>query len=126
MENEITAVLKNIISIDNLNLLEFEKENQKINVLILQMNIDLKIGDKALLYIKPTKLFLSKEKCAFENILKVKIKKITQGKILASVICEIKEENIEVLMLKNYVDFDKEAYLMFKASDISIIGKVDV
>ncbi len=124
MENEITAVLKNIISINNLNLLEFEKENQKINVLILQMNIDLKIGEKALLYIKPTKLFLSKEKCEFENVLKVKVKKIKKGKILANIICEITNEELEVLMLKNFADFETEAYLMFKASDISIIGKI--
>ena len=123
--NKLTAILKNIISVDNLNLLEFEKENQKINVLILQMNIDLKIGEKAILYIKPTKLFLNKEKCNFENVLKVKIKKINKGEILASVICEIGKEEIEVIMLKNYINFEKEAFLMFKASDISILGKLN-
>jgi len=122
--NKVTATLKNIISIDNLNLLEFEKNNQKIFVLILQMNVDLKIGDKVLLYIKPTKLYLNKEKCEFENILKVRVKKINQGKILASVICEIENEEIEVIMLKKKINFEKEAYLLFKASDISILEKV--
>ena len=121
MKNKITAILKNIISVDNLNLLEFEKSNQHIKVLILQMNIDLKIGDKVLLYIKPTKLFLSSEYCEFENVLKVKIKKINNGEILSSVICEIDDEEIEVIMLKK--ELKKEAFLMFKASDISIIGK---
>ncbi len=125
MENKITAVLKNIVSVDNLNLLEFEKENQRINVLILQMNINLNIGDRARLYIKPTKLFLNREKCNFENALKVNIKKINEGKILASVICETGKEEIEVIMLKNYINFEKEAFLLFKASDISIIGKIN-
>lgn len=122
--NKITAILKNIISVDNLNLLEFEKDNQKINVLILQMNINLNIGDKAVLYIKPTKLFLSNEKCEFENVLKVKIKRVEKGKILANIICEIAKEELEVLMLKDYINFEKDAYLMFKSSDISIIGKI--
>lgn len=118
--NYITAVLKNIVSVDNLNLLEFEKENQKINVLILQMNVNLNVSDKVRLHIKPTKLFLSSKKCKFENVLKVKIKKIIKGEILASIICEIQKEEIEVLMLKEFVDFENEAYLYFKSSDVSV------
>ena len=123
--NKITAVLKNIISVDNLNLLEFEKENNLIKVLILQMNLNLKIEDEVYLGIKPTKLFLSSKKCEFENVLKVKIENIKKGKILANILCDFYGDEIEVVMLKDYVDFEKEAYLLFKASDISILGKVD-
>ena len=122
--NKITAVLKNIISVNNLNLLEFEKENEIIKVLILQMNFDLKIGDKVFLGIKPTKLFLSSKKCNFENVFEVNIKDIQKGEILANVLCEFKGEEVEVLMLKEFVNFENRAYIFFKASDISIIGKV--
>ena len=123
--NKITAVLKNIISVDNLNLLEFEKNGQLIKVLILQMNLDLKVGDEVYLGIKPTKLFLSKNKCNFENVLEVEIKNFEKGEILTNVLCDFKEEEIEVIMLKNYIDFEKKAYLLFKASDISVLGKVN-
>lgn len=124
--NKITAILKNIIFVDNLHLLEFEKEKQTIYVLILQMNLDLKVGDKVCLYIKPTKLYLSKKKCEYENVLEVNIKKIEKGNILVSVICEIEKEEIEVIMLNKNINFEKKAYLMFKASDISILEKSNV
>ena len=123
--NNITAILKNIISVDNLNLLEFEKDKEIIKVLILQMNLDLKKGDEVKLGIKPTKLFLSKDKCNFENVLEVKIKNIQKGEILANILCDFKGEEIEVIMLKEYIDFEKKAYILFKASDISILGKVN-
>ena len=122
--NKIKATLKKIIAVDNLHLLEFEKE-EIIRVLILQMNIDLKIGDEVYLGIKPTKLFLSNNKCEFENILKVKIENILKGEILANILCDFKGEKIEVIMLKEFVNFKDEAYLIFKANDISILGKVN-
>ena len=123
--NKIIAVLKNIISVENLNLLEFEKEGIIIKVLILQMNVNLKIGDKVYLGIKPTKLFISAKKCEFENVLEVKIKNIQKGKILSNVLCDFYGDEIEAIMLKDYIDFEKKAYLLFKASDISILGKVN-
>ncbi len=123
--NKITAVLKNIISVDNLNLLEFEKNKQLIKVLILQMNLDLKTGDEVWLGIKPTKLFLSKDKCDFENVLEVEIKDFEKGEILSNVLCDFYGDKIEVIMLKEYIRFEKRAYLLFKASDISILGKVN-
>ena len=125
MMNKIKAVLKNIKSVDNLNLLEFEKNGELIKVLILQMNLNLKVGDEVYLGIKPTKLFLSKTKCNFENSLEVEIKNFEKGKILTNILCNFKEEEIEVIMLKDYIDFEKKAYLLFKASDISVLGKVN-
>ena len=118
--NKIQAKLNNIIPVDNLNLLEFVVNDIKINVLMLQINIDLEIGKNANLYIKPSKLFLSKEECNFENRLKVKIKNIKKGKILANIICEFMGFEIEVLMLKNFINFNNEAYLYFKSTDVCV------
>ncbi len=120
--NTITAVLKNIKSVDNINLLEFEKSGNIIKVLILQMNINIKKGDKALLYIKPTKLFLNSQECEYENRLKVRIEEIQTGEILANVVCGFENHKIEVLMLKENINFAKNAYsyLYFKSSDVSV------
>ena len=122
--NKIKAVLKNIISVDNLNLLEFENKST-IKVLILQMNLDLKKGDEVYLGIKPTRLFLSSKKCQFENSLEVNIKNIQKGEILANILCDFNGKEIEVIMLKEYINFEKNAYLLFKSSDVSILGKVN-
>ncbi len=123
--NIIKAQLIDKHSLKNINLLTFKSGDFLIKVLILQMNVSLNIGDIADLSIKPTKLFLTKEKCNFENVLKVKIKDIQKGEIVSSVIIEFDHNTLEVIMLSEMVDFDKEAYLLFKSSDISILGKSD-
>jgi len=119
--NIIISSLKEIQGVDNLHLLLFED----VKVLILQINLSIKKGKKAKLYIKPTRLFLSSEKFEFENRLKVNIEYINKGKILTSVICKYKNFEIEVLMLKDNINFEKEAYLYFKSSDISILEVID-
>jgi len=119
--NIIISNLKKIKGDENLHLLIFED----IKVLILQLNLPLEIGKRAKLFIKPTKLFLSSEKFEFENRLKVKVKNIKLGKILASVICEYKNFEIEVLILKENINFEKEAFLYFKSSDVSVLEVVN-
>ena len=119
--NIIISNLKEIKGDGELHLLIFED----LKVLILQLNLPLKVGKKAKLFIKPTKLFLSSEKFEFENRLKVKVKNIKLGKILANVICEYKNFEIEVLMLKENINFEKEAFLYFKSSDVSVLEAVN-
>jgi len=122
--NKIRAYLENIYSLKHLNLLEFKIEKYIINVVVLEMNIDLKTGDEVFLGIKPTKLFISGKICDFENVLPVKIKNIQKGEILSNVLCEISLQQIEVIMLSKNVNFEKEGYLLFKSTDVYIIGKV--
>jgi molybdopterin-binding protein len=119
--NKFEAVLEDIVSLERLNLLKFKTEKEYINVIILEMNLNLKKGDKAILGVKPTKCFLLPEKVPFENCLKVKIKEITKGKILSNVVCEFEKNEFEVIMLNDFADINEEAFLVFKASDISII-----
>ncbi|WP_217495545.1 hypothetical protein [Caminibacter mediatlanticus] len=123
--NEIVCNLKEIKSKDNINLLTFEKDNNLIQVLILQMNVGLKLGDKAVLYIKPTKIFLSKEKYLFDNVLPVNILDIKKGKIVSLIKAKFIDSVFEVVMLNEYINFEKKAFMLFKASDISIRRKVD-
>ena len=118
--NEIKAKLIKIISKDNVNLLKFKIADEIINVLILQMNIKVDINEKAILSIKPSNLYLSKNRCDFENVLKVKVVNIEYGEIIALVEVEFEGNRLEVMMLKEKVDFDSEAYLMFKSSDVYV------
>jgi molybdopterin-binding protein len=118
--NEIKANLIKIVTKDNVNLLKFKVGDDIINVLILQMNIKVDIDDEVVLSIKPTKLYLSKNRCDFENVLKVKIININYGEIVAVVEVEFEGNKIEVVMLKEKINFDDEAYLMFKSTDVII------
>ena len=118
--NEIKAKLIKIISKDNVNLLKFKIADEIINVLILQMNIKVDINEKAILSIKPSNLYLSKNRCDFENVLKVKVVNIEYGEIVALVEVEFEGNRLEVVMLKEKVDFDSEAYLMFKSNDVYV------
>jgi hypothetical protein len=116
----IKAKLKKIKSKDNLNLLFFEYYDTIIKVLMLEMNINLKIEDEAFLRVKPTLLYLSREKIDFENVMEVEIVKIENGEIMSKIICKYFEDTFEVLMLKENVDFDKKAFLYFKSNFVAV------
>ena len=116
----IKAKLKCIKNIDNLNLLFFECLGVEIKVLMLEMNINLNKGEFAYLKVKPTLLWLSAEKCECENVLEVDVLKVKKGEIMANVLCRFGEEVFEVLMLKEYVNFDTKAYLCFKSNFVAV------
>jgi len=116
----VKAKLIDIKSVDNLNLLFFDYKNEIIKVLMLEMNIDLKLNQYAYLKIKPTLLFLNSQKFDFENRLKVEIVNIKKGEIMANVLCRFKEDYFEVLMLKEGINFEKEAYLYFKSNFVAV------
>lgn len=117
--NTIIATVKDIVSLERLNLIKFELNFQEINVLILEMNIDISIGKKAELIIKPTAISVINEKCDFENVLKAKVKSVKRGTILTSLFLDVEGYEIEALTLKK--DFNKEVYIAFKANDIAIV-----
>ena len=77
--NKLIAEVLEIKSLDRLNLIKFGFNSQVINVLILEMNLDLKIGKNAELMIKPTAISILKQSSEFENVLKGKVKKIING-----------------------------------------------
>jgi molybdopterin-binding protein len=118
--NSIKAKLVGVKSLERLNLLEFKTQKNLIRVVILEMNLDLKIGSEAILYVKPTKCYLLPQKAPFENCIEVEVLKIDEGEILTSVICRFEDFEMEVVMLKDFVNFDQKAFLVFKASDIFI------
>jgi len=116
----IKAKLNKIKNKDGLNLLFFEYYDNIIKVLMLEMNINLREGDIATLRVKPTLLFLSSQKIDYENVLEVDIVEIKKGEIMANIICKYKNDVFEVLMLKEYANFEKKAYLYFKANFVSV------
>ena len=119
--NKLIAEVVEIISNERLNLIKCKFKDEIINVLMLELNLDIKINSKVELYIKPTALSIIDEKVDFDNILKAKITQIENGKILSSVIVKIADFDFEILTLKK--EFNNECYVIFKANDV-IISKV--
>jgi molybdopterin-binding protein len=121
--NVLTAEVKEIVSLKRLNLIKFALNKQTLNVLILEMNLDLDVGKKAELIIKPTAVSVLNEKCDFENILKGRVKQIEKGKVLSSVTVEVEGFEMEAITLNK--DFKDEVYIVFKANDIAISKVLD-
>ena len=119
--NKLNAKLIKIEGM-NVKLLTFEVDDGIIKVLSLDEYIKNK---EYFLEVNPSKLFLSKEKFEYENRLEVEIEEIAEMDILVNVFCKYKNYKFEVLMLKEFVNFENKAYLYFRASDVFIEEKDD-
>jgi len=106
----------------NVKLLTFKVNDEIIKVLSLDEYVKNK---EYILEVNPSKLFVSKEKFEYENRLEVNIEKISQIDILVNIFCKYKNYKFEVLMLKEFVNFENKAYLYFRASDVFIEEKDD-
>jgi molybdopterin-binding protein len=84
------------------------------------MNLDLKVGKRAELLIKPTAISVLNQKCEFENILSGKLKEVEKGEILARVLVDIEGFDIESIMIKELADFNDEVFVAFKANEVTI------
>ncbi len=118
--NKIIAKIIEIKSLERLNLVKCKVNAQIVNVLLLELNLDLEIGKKVELIIKPTAISISKQKCVFENVLKAKIKEIEKGEIISSILVDVEGFRLEILMLSELVDFEDEVYVLFKSNDVAI------
>jgi molybdopterin-binding protein len=121
--NRIIAEVFEIHSLERLNLVKFKTDTQIINVLMLEMNMDLKTGKKAELLIKPTAISLCKERCNFENCLKGSVINKKKGKILSSISVRIEHFELECIMLNECAETDGDVFVLFKANDVAV-GKV--
>ncbi|WP_456479704.1 hypothetical protein [Nautilia sp.] len=118
--NRLIGEITDIYSLERLNLIKFKIGSQNVNVLMLEMNIDLKVGKKAQLIIKPTAVSVSNEKCDFENALKGRVTEISRGKILSSVTVDVEGFEMECITLRGYDNFKKDVFVMFKANDVAV------
>jgi molybdopterin-binding protein len=120
--NRLIAKVKEITHLDRINLIKFDLNSQIINVLILEMNVELKRNKKASLLIKPTAITIVKNPIDFENILKGKIIEMERGDILARISVDVEGFEMEVIMLNEKLNakVNDEVYLVFKASDVII------
>jgi molybdopterin-binding protein len=127
--NYIRAEVKKIQSVDALNIVEFSASGQKIKMMSLELNEDIKVGAKVRLSVKSTNISLAKElnsKISISNILHVEIKEIKYGELLCSVRLKFALEELECVITKEAcLDMDlqneKKIMALISENEVSIM-----
>lgn len=123
------ARVKNIRTVDSLNIVEFDFNNITLKMMSLELNKDIIIGKKVELLVKPTSVIISKnyiEDISLSNQILGKIIEINSGKLLSNIILKIENSYLESIItkdssLKLNLQKDDIVNILIKASDLSIL-----
>jgi len=127
------ARVKSIKSVDSLNIVEFEFNNQVFQMVSLDLNNEIKIDKKVELLIKPTDIIISKdfiEDISIPNQALARITNIEQGKLLSSVILQLSDTTFESIITTDFLKklnlkkYD-EVNILIKATNLSIFKVLD-
>jgi len=124
--NKLIAEVTEIKSVDRINLIKFRLNTQTVNALILEMNLNLNVGDTAELSVKSTAISVAENFCEFENVLKGRVLSVKKGEVLASVLADVEGFEMEAVSLKENVNVNGDVFLFFKANDVSIVKVLNV
>ena len=123
------ARLKDIKTIDSLNIVEFDFNNITLNMMSLELQKEVKLESKVKLLVKPSNVIISKnyiEDISLSNQTLAKIVAIENGELLSSISLEIGDTTFESIITK---ESSKRLHLqegiivniLIKASDLSIL-----
>ena len=123
------ARVKNIKSIDNLNIVEFDFTDTILKMMSLELNKDIVVGTKVELSVKPTNVIISKkpiENISLSNQTLAKIVDINDGELLSSITLNTNDCYLESIITKDSflrLNLQKNDYvnILIKASDLSIL-----
>lgn len=126
--SQLIATIKNIKSIDSLNIVEFDFFGNTLKMMNLELNKDVQIGRKVILGVKATNVIISRnlvEEISLSNQLKATIKSIENGELLSSLYLESNNTFFESIITvdsskRMNLKKDDEIVILIKASDISI------
>jgi molybdopterin-binding protein len=127
--NKIEAIISQIDSIDNLNIVQFDFSGIKLKMMSLDLNEKIKVGQKVILIVKATNILLAKDfegMISFSNQIRGKIENIEDGKLLCSITLVVNNTKFQSIITQNSTDRmnlkkDEEITILIKASDLSIL-----
>ena len=122
------ARVKDIKTIDSLNIVEFDFNNITLKMMSLELHKEVKLESKVKLLVKPSNVIISKnyiEDISLSNQTLAKIVAIENGELLSSISLEIGDTTFESIITK---ESSKRLHLkkgdiiniLIKASDLSI------
>ncbi|QKF72239.1 molybdenum-pterin binding domain-containing protein [Aliarcobacter faecis] len=123
------ARVKDIQTLDSLNIVKFEFNNMIFKMMSLDLNSDVKVGKYVELLVKPTNIIISKkfiDDISLSNQALAKITDIRNGELLSSISLQIADTNLESIITKESsikldLKKDNEVNILIKASDLSIL-----
>ncbi len=132
--NKIEAIISQIDNIDNLNIVQFDFSGIKLKMMSLDLNENIKIGQKVVLVVKATNIILARDfkgMLSFSNQINGKIDNIENGKLLCSVTIKAKDSYFQSIITqasakKMHLKKDDEINIFIKASDLSIEEIINV
>ena len=126
--SQFVATIKNINSIDNLNIVEFDFHGLTLKMMSLDLNADVQVGKKVKLSVKPTNISIAKNligEISLSNQIVATIENLENGQLLSSVSLKVHNTLLESIIT---VDSSKRMNLqigevvtiLIKASNLSI------
>ena len=92
--NRLNAVVKNIQSVDNLNIVSFEYQGEVLTMMSLDLADNIQVRKRVELTAKATNIAIAKEfsgEVSFSNQIKASIVEIENGELLSSIKLKVKE-----------------------------------
>lgn len=123
------ARVKDIKTIDSLNIVEFDFNNITLKMMSLELHKEVKLESKVKLLVKPSNVIISKnyiEDINLSNQTLAKIVDINCGELLCSITLELNNTIFESIITKDSfirlnLKIDDKVYILIKASDLSIL-----
>lgn len=123
------ARVKDIKTIDSLNIVEFDFNNITLKMMSLELHKEVKLESKVKLLVKPSNVIISKnyiEDISLSNQTIAKIVAIENGELLSSISLKIGDTTFESIITKESskrLDLQEGniVNILIKASDLSIL-----
>ena len=122
------ARVKDIKTIDSLNIVEFDFNNITLKMMSLELHKEVKLESKVKLLVKPSNVIISKnyiEDISLSNQTLAKIVAIENGELLSSISLKIGDTTFESIITKEsskrlHLQEGNIVNILIKASDLSI------
>ena len=123
------ARVKDIKTIDSLNIVEFDFNNITLKMMSLELHKEVKLESKVKLLVKPSNVIISKnyiEDISLSNQTLAKIVAIENGELLSSISLKIGDTTFESIITKESskrlnLQEGNIVNILIKASDLSIL-----
>ena len=131
--SQIIARVREIDSVDNLNIVKFDFYTEQFTMMSLELSDDIKIGKRVRLGIKSAHIVIAKSFSgiiSYSNQIKAKIVSCENGKLLSSIKLSVQGVILESIITlesskKMELKVGDEVTIMIKASELSIVEVLD-
>lgn len=131
--SKILAKVKEIESVDNLNIVKFDCNDTTLSMMSLELNKNIQVGTNVKLSSKPTHIAIGKDftgNISYSNALHVEIIKVTNGGLLTALKLQFHDTILESIITRESSDkmslhVGDKVTAFIKANELSIVEVLD-